>query len=199
MLLTSGPQLISIIPNDGSLLLPNATVHTAPTQLTFRFLLGAGEAIDPNTLGGIELTRSGGDGVFAGGNDVHIAPGFVGIDPAHLNQVVMQFDSPLPDDLYRITIVGGGAREANPLTDTATPALPFNGGADYNQDFRLQLGPQVLSVVPQPVTRGSAGALVSNSKEIDVYFNEPVQTLPGDPTHLDPGQFQLIATQNSAT
>src|SRR6185437_4236749 len=61
------------------------------------------------------------------------------------------------------------------------------------------LGPQVLSVVAVPLKKKSAGALVSNSKEIDVYFNEPVQTLAGDPTHLNAGQFQLIATQNSAT
>ena len=69
MLLTSGPSLISIIPNDGSLLQPNDTIHTAPTQLTFRFLLGAGEALDQNTLSGIQLTRSGSDGVFGNAND----------------------------------------------------------------------------------------------------------------------------------
>jgi len=134
LLLTSGPQLISIIPNDGSLLLPNETVHTAPTQLTFRFLLSAGETLNPNTLNGIELSGSGGDGVFGNGNDVPITPGYIGIDPAQPNQVVMSFSSPLPADLYRITIVGNKA-EGNALTDNGSPALTFNGGQDYTQDF----------------------------------------------------------------
>jgi len=199
LLLTSGPSLISIIPNDGSLLAPNDTIHTAPTQLTFRFLLNAGEALDPNTLGGIQLARSGSDGVFNNGNDIHITPGYVGIDPAHPNQVVMRFSSPLPDDLYRITIIGGSAGEVDPLTDTASPALPFNDGQDVAQDFRLAIGPQVLSIVPEPVTRGPSGQLVVQDKEIDVYFSGPVQTLPGNGNALDPGQFQLIDTKNTAT
>ncbi len=204
MLLTSGPQLISIIPNDGSVLLPNATLHTAPTQLTFRFLLSAGETLDPNTLSGVQLEGTGGDGVFDAndrsvgynGNDVAITPGYIGIDPAQPNQVVMRFSSPLPDDLYQITVVGAGA---GALKDTARPALSFNGGQNVTQDFRLQLGPQVLSVVPQPVTRDSNGVLTPHNNEIDVYFNAPVQTLPGDRTQLSASQFQLIATQNTAT
>ncbi|HEV7222120.1 MAG TPA: hypothetical protein VGN42_05420, partial [Pirellulales bacterium] len=195
LLLTSGPQLISIIPNDGSLLSPNETVHTAPTQLTFRFLLGAGETLDPATLGGIQLVRSGGDAVFGNANDASITPGYVGIDPAQPNQVVMRFSSPLPDDLYRIRLDGSDAKA---LKDQGTPPLPFNGGVDETQDFRLQLGPQVLSVVPQPVTRDPSGALQVQSNEIDVYFDKPLATLPGQPTHLDPRQFQLIATQNTA-
>ena len=195
LLLTSGPALISIIPNDGSLLVPNETVHTAPTQLTFRFSLDAGETIDPATLNAIHLTRSGGDGVFGNANDATITPGFIGIDPAHANQVVMRFSSPLPDDLYRITIVGSGS---GALADAGSPPLKFNGGVNLSQDFRLALGPQVLSVVPQPVTRDASGNLTSNNNEIDVYFNEPLQTLPGDPAHLNPAQFELIATQNTA-
>jgi hypothetical protein len=209
MLLTSGPTLISIIPNDGSVWQPgqNITTHNDPTQLTFRFLLSAGETLDPTTLGGIQITRSGGDGVFdandrtAGytGNDVTVTPGFIGIDPAQPNQVDMRFSAPLPDDLYQITVVGGAS--AGAFKDTA--GVSFNSqnptSANYTQNFRLQLGPQVLSVVPQPVTRNASGSLVANNNEVDVYFNEPVQTLPGDATHLDPSQFELISTNNSAS
>ena len=198
LLLTSGPQLISIIPNDGNLLLPNDTLHSAPTQFTFRFLLGAGEKLDPNTLSGIELTRSGGDGTFGNGNDVQIVPGYEGIDPGQPNQVVMRFSAPLADDLYQIEVVGSGN---GALQDTA--GVAFDSGntnnPNYLQDFRLQLGPQVVSVVPQPTTRDASGNLVAQNNEIDVYFNEPVQTLPGDATHLDPAQFQLIATNNTAS
>jgi hypothetical protein len=198
--LTSGPTLISIIPNDGSLLLPNETLHTAPTQLTFRFLLSAGETLNPNTLDGIELTRSGGSGVFGPGDgNVPITPGYIGIDPSQPNQVDMRFSSPLPDDLYQISVIGGSQGEANILTDNAKTPLPFDGGQDYTQYFRLQLSPQVLSVVPQPVTRSDTGALVANTNEVDVYFNEPLQTLPGDPAHLNAQQFELIYTNNTAS
>ncbi|MGH7136440.1 MAG: hypothetical protein ACREHD_11920, partial [Pirellulales bacterium] len=199
LLLTSGPTLISIIPNDGSVWQPgqNITTHDDPTQLTFRFLLSAGETLDPTTLGGIQIARSGGDGVFGNGNDVTVTPGFIGIDPAQPNEVDMRFSSTLPDDLYQITIVGSGN---NALKDTS--GLNFSSQSatnpNYTQDFRLQLGPQVLSVVPQPVTRDASGNLLANNNEIDVYFNEPVQTLPGDATHLDPNQFELISTGNSS-
>src|SRR6185437_10495530 len=50
-LLTSGPQLISIIPDNGGLLLPGETLNTAPRELTFRF--DQNQVIDPNTLNGI--------------------------------------------------------------------------------------------------------------------------------------------------
>ncbi|HJT33585.1 MAG TPA: hypothetical protein VJ783_16185, partial [Pirellulales bacterium] len=205
LLLTSGPTLISILPNDGTLLLNNETLHADPTQLTFRFNLAAGEQIDPNTLtSGIQLLRSGDDGVFGNGNDVTVTPGYLALDPAHPNQAIMRFSSPLPDDLYQITVVGSGA---GALKDTGSPPLRFNGGVNVAQDFRLALGPQVLSVVPQPVTRTATGGLTQATNEIDVYFNEPVQTLPGDPTHLpsgvlstnNAGLFQLIATGDTAT
>ncbi|OYV92669.1 MAG: hypothetical protein B7Z73_04710, partial [Planctomycetia bacterium 21-64-5] len=199
LLLTSGPTLISIIPNDGSVLLPNETVHTAPTELTFRFLLSQNETINPTTLGGIDLTASGGDGVFGNGNDSTITPGYVGIDPAQPNQVVMRFSSPLADDLYKITVVGGSAGETNILTDNTSPTpLRFNGGQDYSQYFQLSTGPQVLSVVPQPVTRDPNGALTPATNEVDVYFNGPVATLPGQPNELNPSQFELIYTNNTA-
>ncbi|MGH7192226.1 MAG: hypothetical protein ACREJM_01690, partial [Candidatus Saccharimonadales bacterium] len=201
LLLTSGPTLISILPNDGTLLLNNETLHTDPTQLSFRFNLSPGEQLDPATLtSGIQLVRSGDDGLFGNGNDVTVTPGYLAIDPAHPSQVVMRFSSPLPDDLYQINITGA-------LKDTGKPVQSFNGGQTITQDFRLALGPQVLSVAPQPVSRTSTGALQQATNEIDVYFNEPVQTLPGDPTHLasgvlstsNPGLFQLIATGNTAT
>ncbi|HJT30698.1 MAG TPA: hypothetical protein VJ783_01440, partial [Pirellulales bacterium] len=215
-MLAAGPELISIIPDNGGLLVPGETLNVAPHQLTFRF--DQDQVIDPSTLNGIELTRSGGDGVFGNGNDVRIFPGFIGIG-SQTNEVVMRFSSPLPDDLYQITIIGAGP---NALTNQVTTggggsgglgggqgegtsqgALPFNGGVNYSQDFRLNLGPQVLSVVPQPISPAlpdpnNPGKLLPRteaSNEIDVYFNEAL-----DPTSAsNPALYQLIRTKNTST
>ena len=197
LLLTSGPQLISIIPDAGGLLLPGQTLNVAPSELTFRF--NQGEVINPATLSGIELVRSGGTGTFNNANDVPILPGFVGVDATQKNEVVMRFSAPLPDDLYQIMIVGAGA---NTLMDTgnvssggSTPAAAFNGGVNYTQDFRLNLAPQVLAVVPEPFTTLTTGVKEPLNNQIDVYFNQPLDPASAN----DPAFYQLIRTQNTAT
>jgi len=193
--LLAGLELLSIVPNDGTLLVPGQTLNTAPTQLTFTF--SATAAIDTTTLSAIQLVRSGGDGHFAGEGaantvaDVPIVPGLLtaGNQP---NEVVMRFDSPLPNDLYQVTIVGSGASS---LKDTAEPPDVFNGGKNYTQDFRLDLAPQVTAVVPEPVTTNTVtGALTTNPNQIDVFFNEQM-----DQTSAQNASFyQLILTQNTA-
>jgi hypothetical protein len=62
-LLAIGPQLAGIQLNDGDLLRAGSVRQISPSELVFSFNDGA--AIDPNTLSGIRLTRSGGDGLFA--------------------------------------------------------------------------------------------------------------------------------------
>ena len=188
-LLTTGPQLISIIPDNGGVLLPGETLNSAPTQLTFRF--DQNQVINPTTLtGGIELVRSGGDGVFGNSNDVTIFPGYLGIGTTP-NEVVMRFSTPLPADLYDVTIVGSGP---DALENAAGQA--FNGGVNYNLDFRLNLAPQVVGVVPQPISpANSSGVRTQVNNEVDVYFNEPL-----DATSVsNPALYQLIRTKNTST
>ncbi|MGH7136893.1 MAG: hypothetical protein ACREHD_14230, partial [Pirellulales bacterium] len=122
-LLTSGPQLISIIPDNGGLLLPGETLNVAPQQLTFRF--DQNQKIDSATLGGIELVRSGGDGVFGNSNDVTIFPGSLSV-ATQQNEVVMSFSSPLPADLYEVIVVGSGP---NALKNAQ--GQDFNSGINY--------------------------------------------------------------------
>ncbi len=62
-LMAIGPQLAGIQPNNASLLSDGQVLHVAPRELTFRFSDGA--EIDPDTLGGIRITRSGFDGQFS--------------------------------------------------------------------------------------------------------------------------------------
>lgn len=61
-LMAVGPQLIGIQPNSGDLLQNGEILQQSPTELVFRFNDGIG--IDPTTLGGIRVIRSGEDGVF---------------------------------------------------------------------------------------------------------------------------------------
>ena len=123
-----------------------------------------------------------------------IQPGYVGIGSIS-NQVVVRFASTLPDDLYQITIRGKGPEA---LTNTSVPASAFNSGADQRVSFQLDTAPQVLSVVPEPVTRNAQGALQQADNMIDVYFNKPIQPLPQTVNQLDPHLFQLVVTQNTA-
>jgi len=192
-LMLTGPQLISIIPDAGGLLLPGDTLNVAPKELTFNF--DQNQTINAGTLAGIELVRSGGDGTFGNSNDVQITPGFIGIG-TQPNTVVMRFSTSLPDDLYQITIVGSGP---NALTNASQEA--FNNGVNESQEFRLNLGPQVLAVVPQPISLPdpTTGVRTQAANEIDVYFNQRLQEWAGHPGQLDPALFQLIATKNTAT
>jgi hypothetical protein len=59
----AGPQLVGILPDDGRLLEPNATLNVAPLDLTFRF--DQNQTLDfASVPTGIQIWRSGLDGVF---------------------------------------------------------------------------------------------------------------------------------------
>ena len=142
----AGPDLIAIIPNEGDLIQNNQTLHVAPRELLFRF--EDGSVINPSTLGGIQIVRSGGDGVFGVG-DVTVPIGFVGIGE-HPNEVIVRFAENLPDDLYRITVRASGQGRvtgtvpANPPSPPGpTAQLPVNGGTDIVQTFDLDLAPKL--------------------------------------------------------
>ncbi len=61
-LLAVGPQLIGIQPNNSDLIVDGSVRNQAPRELTFRF--DDAQRIDPQTLDGIRITRSGSDGSF---------------------------------------------------------------------------------------------------------------------------------------
>ncbi|NLS92909.1 MAG: S8 family serine peptidase, partial [Planctomycetaceae bacterium] len=136
-----GPELVKIIPNAGGELEDGDTLHVAPRELLFQF--NERQVLDTSTFDAIQITRAGGDPI-----EYQVLPG----DKA--NRVIMRFAETLPDDSYTITIKGTGA---NPLKNVpqkvGDPAAVFNNGADQNIDFELDLGAQVVSVVPQPVYR----------------------------------------------
>ncbi|QDU25765.1 hypothetical protein ETAA8_08360 [Anatilimnocola aggregata] len=140
---------------------PTPTVRNeSPRELTFTFPGVPG--MDRTTLAaGIRLVPANGDGTFDP-LDLPIAPAYLDLgDDA--TQVVMRFATPLKDDLYQLQFVG------TTLKDTS--GIQFNAGNTFNLNFTLNLAPQVLAVVPQPVVRNAAGALAQIGNEVHVYFN----------------------------
>ncbi len=172
--LLAGPQLIGIQPNDGELIVNGTVRDSAPRVLTLRF--DADQVIDPSTLDGVRVTRSGKDGVFGSSDDVQIVPGLVTLGDPDQNEVVVRFAERLPDDNYRVEVFGfdddglgiTGLRNQN--GELLQPSVP--GQRAEVVDFRLSLGALVESIVPQPVVRQDDGSLVQNRNEIVVYFNE---------------------------
>ena len=145
LLAIDGPQLLAAIPQTGIVINQGTVLSQAPREILLRF----SEPINPSTIGAsIHFVRSS-DDVWGNGNDVTVLPGYIGIEDAP-NEVIVRFAENLPDDAYRMTIDS---------TLQATDGDAFNGGQSLIRDFSLDLAPQVVAVVPQPVTRGADGKL----------------------------------------
>ncbi|MEI6504403.1 MAG: hypothetical protein WCO90_00805, partial [Planctomycetota bacterium] len=185
-------DFVAAFPNFGNLIEEGATLREAPQQITIRF--SPGTRIDPATLGAISIVRAGADGTFGGVDDGNVTPtGFVGIvavdDFPNENQVVLRFAENLPDDLYRLSISGGLKTLAN---GPAAPAESFKNGGRYDLNFELDLGAQVVSVVPQPITRLPNGSLSQARDTVVVHFNANDPLLAASAQTV--GNYRLIET-----
>ncbi len=98
--------------------------------------------------------------------DIEVVPAYVGLGD-NGRDVIVRFAEALPDDQYRIEILGTGSRTLRNVNGQA-----FNAGRSVSIPFELDLGAQVQSIVPQPVTRSASGALVHQRNQIEVYFND---------------------------
>ena len=195
------------------------TITVSPTEFTLNF---NDTTIDATTLAGIQITCAGADGTFYDPvtnpydtDDVVITPGYEAIG-GQPNEVLIRLAQPLPDGLYRITIVGQGwdgvhtyygpdGKPLPPLTNTAgmpvgfgqiSPAgqTPYWDGVNFSWNFNLTMAPQVTAVVPQPITRNADGALSQARNQIQVYFSEDM-----DPASAQTLSFySLIATGDTA-
>lgn len=184
--LLAGASLVNIEPNIDIALTEGEVYNQAPKELTFQFT--PGQQIDPASLGGIQIVRSGLDGTFNDGNEVIIQPGFIGLGDAP-NEVIVRFAESLPDDNYQITIFGTGA---TPLLNQNGEA--FQDGVDQVVNFELDLGAKVVAVVPQPVSGGGTGSLSQALNQIDVYFNDdPLDQASAENTFF----YQLIDTSSN--
>ena len=206
--LLAGPELFAIRPNAQALLNPGDVLHIAPRE--FNLLFKGGADIDPNTIAsGVRLVRANGDDTFGDGNDLSVTLGFAGLtDPNNPVQIVMrpassaQFNSVsatsmFPDDLYRIEVIGTGA---GALKNKAGQA--FNSGNNFSLQFRLDLGAQVVAVIPQPISRDSGNpgtGLQQNRNQVVVYFDDQ-DLVPAQAQ--DPKYYRLVdnaLTSNETT
>jgi|GEM_PF-498183 len=200
-LLSIAPNLVAVIPNEGQVLEPGSTLFLGPRELLLRF--NEGQRIDPNSLGGILFVRSV-DGTLGNADDQVVPLGYVGLADRP-NEVIVRFAGRIEDDLYQMIIVGidGFVDPAgNPV-----PPLRNEDGRLFREDwpveervlrfdFRVNLGPVVAAVVPQPVVRNVDGSLSQLRNVIEVYFNEPM--MPGRYGVEAPEFYTLFVTRETA-
>lgn len=145
--------------------------------------------------------------------DLIVDPGNVVIgDSPNDNEITVRFGGALPNDLYRVEIFGfddavQGIVGLRGTTPTGTPGDLFmptvEGTRKDTIEFRLDLGPQVTSVVPQPVVR-SGSALTQLRDTIVVYFDGDKLLVENDATGAPTSQsaenpefYQLIFTDDT--
>ncbi|MFO0940772.1 MAG: pre-peptidase C-terminal domain-containing protein [Pirellulales bacterium] len=160
---------------------------------------------NPITYSPIKLTST---------SDVQLQPGqvLVGSAPKQ-NEVTFRFADSLPNDAYRIEIFGYddpvegvvGLRNSTVSGATGQLFVPTNAGTRKDTiNFNLDLGPKVVSVVPQPVVRNTSGQLQQQRDTVVVYFDESKLFVNNDSTGKptsdsaeNPAFYQLILTEDT--
>jgi len=134
--------------------------------------------------------------ILRGANDVVVEPGYVGLGDS-AREVIFRFAESLPDDVYRIDVAGTGTAPLRSENGFALGDKTEDGtdnGQDYALRFELDLGPQILGVVPQPIDRTASGILTQRTSQIEVYFNDddlaPVYA-------TNPNFYQLVFTNDT--
>ncbi len=117
------------------------------------------------------------------GFDVDIVPGFIGVNPDRQNEVILRFAESLPDDKYRIDVFGeqsvsvgpGSGERPIPLLNVSGESFDADPDTEVNEHFHLRfdlnLGAQIVAVVPQPIV-GSGDDATQLKNTIHVYFND---------------------------
>ncbi len=143
-----------------------------------------------NTVIGNELPSNYSPLTLSGVGDIVVEPGFIGLGDSP-REVVFRFAQPLPDDTYQIDILGSG-----PLALSNVNGELFQDGVSFTRQFNLNLGPQVVAVVPEPIRRNANGSISPDVGKIEVHFNDDDL----DPTLAqNPDFYQLIMTNDTAT
>ncbi len=132
----------------------------------------------------------------SGANDVVVTPGHLDVTDSP-NNIIVRFAETLPDDLYRIDVYGDGLNALRNDQNVAFGDLTDDGvdnGVAQSIQFELDLGAQIISVVPQPVVRKDDLSLTQNKDQILLYFNDDDL----DPVSASNVNFyQLIRTNNT--
>ena len=104
-------------------------------------------------------------------------------------EVIFRFAEPLPDDFYQIDILGTGN-----FALLNEDGEAFNDGEDLTRTFSINLGPQVVAVVPEPVRRRSDGTFSTETGKIEVHFNDDDLV---EAKAENPDFYQLIFTRDT--
>lgn len=126
---------------------------------------------------------------LTGANDIVVEPGYVGIGNSP-NEVVFRFAERLPADTYQIDIFGAG-----PTALANVDGEAFNDGENFGRQFRLNLGPKVAAVVPEPIRRQGNGTLSPDMGVIEVHFDERMDLASVQNRSF----YQLIFTRDTAS
>lgn len=146
--------------------------------------------------------------------DIIVQPGTVVIGEApNENEVTLRFAESLPNDLYRAEIFGYddpvtgiiGLRNTSATGTVGELFKPTQSNQRQDTvDFRLDLGPQVTAVVPQPVVRNADNSLQQLRDTIVVHFDSDKLLVEnnslGQPTSRsaeNPEFYQLIFTDET--
>lgn len=180
------------------------TSNVTSGRLTARLNGGLGTArlneVDPANIGTLRLVAS---------NDVVVVPGAVVIgDRPNENEVTLRFAENLPDDMYRLEVFGfdDAGRGIRGLRNTDGQFfVPSNPNTRQETiDFRLDLGPKVTAVVPQPIVRLANSSLSQQRDTIVVYFDNDKLLVENGPDGLptagsveNPAFYQLIYTADT--
>ena len=184
VMFAAAPQLISIIPNQGSVITNGETLDFAPSQLTLNFQ--SGQTISASSLAaGITLTQvSSSDSPLTG--SVTITPGSMIVNSINTNEVEVRFTEPLGDGAYQLTVDSSLQNSSG---------VAFSGASTTS--FSVDFGAEVTAVVPQPVTSTTSGnnaTLLQSPNEIDVYFNND---LLNTTSAQNVANYELINTNNT--
>jgi hypothetical protein len=127
-----------------------------------------------------------------GANDIVLTPGFVGLGEAQ-NIAIFRFAENLVDDVYRVNLLArpGGGRL--PVSETNGKVFR-DGEANLSLTYELDLGAQVVSIVPQPIRRLPNGRLEQARNQIHVYFNDDDLNVSAA---QNPSFYELIATNDT--
>ena len=167
MLLAVGPQLVGISPNEGELLLDNDVRNISPQEFVFRF--DSRQVIDPTTLDGIQITRSGLDGSFGVADTVTdfgtfgtVVARFTAVTPGPSgNNIIIQLtptDFGGPADPI-ITVDGSEiTAEVNIAPGNPTTALDLITA--------INLDPEASQVVQGQLVGGLAGTDIANNADL---------------------------------
>jgi hypothetical protein len=222
-LLINSPPTVGLSGNTISLVLnSNSGSPTTADQLVnaINTSTALNGAVRAKIHGGLGSTRIGANSpssyspiVLSSTNDSVVVPGSVLVGQApDQNEVTVRFAEALKDDNYRIEIFGFddpglGIVGLRNVPEGSAPGNLFKPSLDRTRkdtiDFRLDLGPQVVSVVPQPTYRVN-GQLQQQRDTIVVYFDNDKLLVENDaagrPTARsveNPEFYQLIFTSNT--